>query len=165
MLKEYDKIAIISGEREVSYCELLQRIAVFAQYTPAGRGERTVIFSENREGWIYAFYSIWAHCGIAVPVDAGSTVSDVAYILSDCRPACVWTSRLRLDVLRAAVEESGVTTEIRLIDDYEQAPAGTDKACVEYEDQDTALIIYTSGTTGSPKGVMLSFANLNSQKT
>ena len=161
MLKEYDKIAIISGEREVSYCELLQRIAVFAQYTPAGRGERTVIFSENREGWIYAFYSIWAHRGIAVPVDAGSTVSDVAYILSDCRPACVWTSRLRLDVLRAAVEESGVTTEIRLIDDYEQAPAGTDKACVEYEDQDTALIIYTSGTTGSPKGVMLSFANLN----
>ena len=161
MLKEYDKIAIISGEREVSYCELLQRIAVFAQYTPAGRGERTVIFSENREGWIYAFYSIWAHRGIAVPVDAGSTVSDVAYILSDCRPACVWTSRLRLDVLRAAVEESGVTTEIRLIDDYEQAPTGTDKACVEYEDQDTALIIYTSGTTGSPKGVMLSFANLN----
>lgn len=161
MLKEYNKTAIISGEREVSYSELLQRVAVFAHCTPVERGGRAVIFSENREGWVYAFYAIWAHRGIAVPVDAGSTVGDVAYILSDCRPACVWTSRLRLDVLRAAIEESGVTTEIRLIDDYEQAPAGTDKACVEYEDQDTALIIYTSGTTGSPKGVMLSFANLN----
>lgn len=161
MLKEYNKTAIISGEREVSYSELLQRVAVFAHCTPVERGGRAVIFSENREGWVYAFYAIWAHRGIAVPVDAGSMVGDVAYILSDCRPACVWTSRLRLDVLRAAIEESGVTTEVRLIDDYEQAPAGTDKACVEYEDQDTALIIYTSGTTGSPKGVMLSFANLN----
>ena len=161
MLKEYNKTAIISGEREVSYSELLQRVAVFAHCTPVERGGRAVIFSENREGWIYAFYAIWAHRGIAVPVDAGSTVGDVAYILSDCRPACVWTSRLRLDVLRAAIEESGVTTEVRLIDDYEQSPVGTEKASVEYEDQDTALIIYTSGTTGSPKGVMLSFANLN----
>ena len=161
MLKEFNKTAIISGEREVSYSELLQRVAVFAQSTPVERGERAVIFSENREGWIYAFYAVWSHRAVAVPVDAGSTVSDVAYILSDCQPACVWTSRLRLDVLRAAIEESGVKTEVCLIDDFEQAPVGAEKASVGYEDNDTALIIYTSGTTGSPKGVMLSFANLN----
>lgn len=160
MLKEYQKTAIVTGDHEVSFSELLQRIAVFAHHTPSGKGTRVVIFSENREGWIYAFYSIWSHGGIAVPVDAGSTVGDVAYILKDCRPACIWTSRLRLDVAQAAVREAGVTTEIMLIDDYERMEPTEEKAEVQYHEQDTALIIYTSGTTGSPKGVMLSFANL-----
>ena len=161
MLKEYDKTAIISGDREVSFSELLQRIAVFAQYTPVEKGARVVIFSENREGWIYAFYAAWSHGATAVPVDAGSTVSDVAYILGDCRPDVIWTSRLRLDVAEAAVREAGVATKILLIDDYELAPVTEQKARIDYHDNDTALIVYTSGTTGSPKGVMLSYANLN----
>ena len=76
MIKNLHKAAIIAGEREVSYDEMFGRINLFARHTPKERGSKTVILSENREGWIYAFFSIWQNRGIAVPVDASSTVHD-----------------------------------------------------------------------------------------
>ena len=160
MIKERKGIAIICGERKVSFTELLQRVALFSKSGTQGAGERTLIFSENREGWIYAFYSVWANRGIAVPVDASSTVSDVSYIINDCKPVAVWTSRQKLETVQAAVKEAGQTMDIHIIDELETAPAGDEKAEIAYNEEDTALIIYTSGTTGSPKGVMLSFRNI-----
>ena len=168
MIKEYKNIAIMAGERNITYTQLLDYINLFSKYTPQGKGNKTLVFSENREGWIYAFFSIWQNKGVAVPVDASSTVSDVLYILNDCRPQCIWTSKERLNVAREAVQESGLPIQILLIDDYEQAvcPAREGKMYIQEDgiftadNQDMALIIYTSGTTGSPKGVMISYANL-----
>lgn len=161
MIKDFHKTAIIAGQRRVSYTELLRRITLFARHTPQEAGARTVIFSKNREGWAYAFFSVWLNRGIAVPVDATSTADEVAYVLQDCRPACVWTTRKRLDTLKQAIAQAGVEPKIVLIEDYEQASdEGMEPADIRYNDSDTALIIYTSGTTGKPKGVMLSFANL-----
>lgn len=160
MIKNSTGIAIIAGEREISFSELLQRVTLFSRKSPQKTGERTLIFAENREGWIYAFYSVWANHGIAVPVDASSTVSDVAYIINDCKPVLVWTSRDKLEVMKAAVKETGSALEIHLIDDYETVEMNETEAEITYKEEDTALIIYTSGTTGSPKGVMLSFQNL-----
>lgn len=168
MIKEFQNTAIMVGERNISYARLLDYINLFSKYTPQHEGDKTLIFSENREGWIYAFFSIWQNKGVAVPVDASSTVSDVVYILNDCQPQCIWTSKERLNVAEEAVKESGLPIQILLIDDYEQAecPAREGKMYIQQdgiftaENKDMALIIYTSGTTGSPKGVMISYANL-----
>ncbi len=160
MIKDFQKSAIIVGDRNVSYSEMLQRIHLFSQYTKGEKGDRVLILSENREGWIYAFFSVWARQEIATPVDAGSTAHDVAYIIKDCRPTCVWTSRTKVDLVREAINMAGIDVEILLIDDFELAPVSGEKAVIETQMEDTALIIYTSGTTGSPKGVMLSFANI-----
>ena len=160
MIKDSNRIAIIAGERNISFQELLQRITLYSHYTSRQAGEKTLIFAENREGWIYAFYSIWNNHGIAVPVDASSTVSDVAYIINDCKPACVWTTAQKLDVVKAAIQETGHTMDVCLIEDYELIEMHEENAQITYREEDTALIIYTSGTTGSPKGVMLSFQNI-----
>ena len=165
MIKNQHKTAIIAGEREVSYSEMLGRINLFAQHTPKEHGCKTVILSENREGWVYAFFSVWQNQGIAVPVDATATVNDVAYILRDCKPACVWASRDKVETARLAAKETGIDVKILVIDDYELAPAKDEEEWCgidnmkEIGDQ-CAIIIYTSGTTGSPKGVMLSYNNL-----
>ena len=92
---DLNKIAIIAGSHEVTYGEMLRRVAQFARKTPKGRQTKTVVFSENREGWAYAFFSVWLNEGIAVPVDASSTPGDVAYILRDCQPDAVWVSKER----------------------------------------------------------------------
>ena len=52
---DLNKVAIIAGEHNVTYSELLKRVAQFARKTPKGKQTKTVIFSENREGWAYAF--------------------------------------------------------------------------------------------------------------
>ena len=59
MIKDFQKTAIVVGEKKVSYCEMLQRIHLFSQHTTGDKGDRVLILSENREGWIYAFFSIW----------------------------------------------------------------------------------------------------------
>ena len=148
---ELNKIAIIAGEHEVTYAEMLQRVAQFSRKTPSGPDTKTVIFSENREGWAYAFYAIWLNEGVAVPVDATSTVGDVAYILDDCKPDAVWVSAGLERTIRAAIEQAGVSTAVNIIDDYESLSlAGEPKtsllpwsALSEPDNQDTAVIIYT----------------------
>ena len=165
---DLNKIAIIASKHDVTYGELLQRVAQFARKTPKGKETKTVIFSENREGWAYSFFSVWLNEGIAVPVDASSTASDVAYILNDCRPDAVWVSKEKEPVLREALSMSEAGPSVFIIDDYEGLSIQDEpvtsilpwSALSEPDNSDTALIIYTSGTTGSPKGVMLSYANL-----
>ncbi len=160
MIKDFHKTAIVTAEREVSYAELLVRIRHFAALAPSRPGERVVIFSENREGWVYAFYAVWHNQGIAVPVDATSTVADLAYILGDCQPRAVWVSQVLETTAREALRQAGADAELLVIDRHERAEADCPPAQIDYAPEDTALIIYTSGTTGQPKGVMLSFANL-----
>ena len=167
---DLNKVAIIAGEHNVTYSELLKRVAQFARKTPKGKQTKTVIFSENREGWAYAFFSIWLNEGIAVPVDASSTASDVAYILNDCKPDAIWVSKEKEPVLgeSLAAFNGEEKPKVFIIDDYEGLSLQDEPACSilpwaalsEPDNNDTAVIIYTSGTTGSPKGVMLSYAAL-----
>ena len=130
---ELNKIAIITSGHDVTYAELLQRVAQFARKTPKGKNTKTVIFSENRIGWAYSFFSIWLNEGIAIPVDASSTVGDVAYILNDCQPDAVWVSKDREAVLRESLtltssKDEEATPEIFIIDDYEEASIANEPA-------------------------------------
>ena len=166
MLKDFGKTAIIAGDHRISFTEVLRRVDLFRQVGPVAKGEKCIILSENREGWVYALYAIWRNKGVAVPVDATSTVHDVAYILNDCRPACIWTSTSKCELAKAAMKECQMELPLYLIDDYERAELSAAGCPIEPTEfspenvQDTCFIIYTSGTTGSPKGVMLSFRNI-----
>lgn len=166
MIKDFNKTAIITPTAEVSYRSMSQHIDRFAEFTPRGSGSKTIIFAENRKGWIYAFFSIWKNGGIAIPVDASSTVQDLTYILKDSGSRCIWTTNDHLKIAQEAVTLAGEDIALLNIDDYEDevipehGPDAPEPSTWQRQDEETAIIIYTSGTTGSPKGVMLSFANL-----
>lgn len=164
-----EKIAIIAGERNVTFAQALQYIDMFAQRIPSSGDNRIIVFSENSEGWIYAFFSIWQQGGVAVPVDASSTVSDFAYILRDCTPHGIWTSQHNVPVVEKALAETGLRIPYYVIEDRMKCQPDSTRQLPERlpwaeldvpYNQKVALIIYTSGTTGSPKGVMLSYQNL-----
>ena len=166
---DLEKIAIIAGERNITFAQALQYIDMFAERIPSSGNNRIIVFSENSEGWIYAFFSIWQQGGVAVPVDASSTVSDFSYILRDCTPHGIWTSQHNVPVVEKALAETGLRIPYYVIEDRmkcqpdstRQLPGRLPWAELDVPyNQKVALIIYTSGTTGSPKGVMLSYQNL-----
>lgn len=161
MIELRNKTALIVGEEQISYQELLSKTTQFSNQYKISSQDRVVILSENRKGWVYAFYSIWAQQGIPVPVDFLSSSSEVAYIINDCKPSVIWVSKERYGILEGALAQITHRPNILLIDDFEnQALTYEQPAKIEYQEQQTAFIIYTSGTTGSPKGVMLSFKNI-----
>ena len=175
-IKDFHKAAIITPEHEVSYAEMMQHIIEYAenlqkfntssvasQQAEADKyAKRIILFSENREEWVYAFFGIWRAGFIAVPVDATSTANDLAYIINDCKPCGIWVSENTCDVAKEAMAQAGHKMEMMSLKIEEDSHSSTDVQEMTFEgDKDTpCLIIYTSGTTGSPKGVMLSYDNL-----
>lgn len=172
LIKNFDAIAIMAGERNISFDEMLKRITLFSQKTKKStpedaekttqEREKTMIVCENREGFLYAFYSVWFNRNIAIPVDALSDKKELAYIMNDSKPTAVWTTEAQKERVEAAIKETGLDIKMLLVDEFERAEldATIEPADIEYNDNHTATIIYTSGTTGSPKGVMLSFRNM-----
>lgn len=153
-----DKIALILKNEKVTYNELTIQINKFAKIIPFNNS-KVAIYSENRLEWIYAFYAAWTKKCTVVPIDSGASVDDINYILNDCKPELIFTSK----------DLSGNISNVDTKHQFEKLvfdslPESEDELVNELNfDEDknkTAVIIYTSGTTGQPKGVMLSYANL-----
>ncbi|MDP4184481.1 MAG: AMP-binding protein, partial [Bacteroidota bacterium] len=64
-----EKAAIITKTKSVSYRELLENIGAYSELYRIKGYSKVAIYAENREEWIYAFYSIWQNDAIPVPVD------------------------------------------------------------------------------------------------
>ena len=115
-----DRIAIMSSSGDVTYKEMLQHVSVFGSHTKELNPKKTIIFSENRIGWVYAFYSVWQNRSIAVPVDATATVSDLEYIVKDCTPECMWVSEACEKVAREVVSHLDFDVRILIINEVER---------------------------------------------
>ncbi len=172
-----DKDALVCGDRHLSYRALASAIAHTSAVMKAhaAKGDRVVLLGANSLEWICAFYGVWHLGGVAVPVDFMSTPEEIAFILSDCRPAVVWTDGKTHAKLAKALELlDGWSPVVMSLDSLSKISQGASESgdsspsaqpavpesLGESPDEELALLVYTSGTTGSPKGVMLSFGNL-----
>ena len=157
-----DKTAVVFRGEHYSYTQLLRYAARYAHcFAGGGNPDKVLIFAENSVAWIFAFYGSVRSGAVTVPVDVQSTVGELSYILSDCRPDVVFTSAARRAVVDEALAQAGFVCNVFTEADVDLENIGLEPAeNIAVSDMErTMLIIYTSGTTGSPKGVMLSFKN------
>jgi long-chain acyl-CoA synthetase len=156
-----DKPALITNTDSFSYHDLIQHINKLAGLFKGKGYKKIALFSENRPEWIYAFYAGWKNDAIVVPIDFLSSPEDAAFIINDCRPELVFASKGMARVWDKLTGRTEYLPEIIFFEDisFEELPAEAGWNFSASHEK-TAVIIYTSGTTGSPKGVMLSYANL-----
>lgn len=161
--KASGKTALIYNDKEISYDEFILNTKKYASIVKSiNPQERVVIFAENRPEWVYAFYTSWINSCIAVPVDYLSTPEETAYILKDCKPSHVFTSKGNLEKLLKAFELTGKKIPYTVFEEVNEASLTPVNKEFIYDQESIAVIIYTSGTTGGQKGVMLSYGNLKS---
>jgi len=159
-IQDHAKTAYWFRDSEVSYSQLIQETRRRAALVEVNPGDRVALFGENRPEWVSAFFATWLRRGINVPIDALCQAEDVAYILKDCRPVLLHCTPGTRAIAEAALALLAPDEAPRLVCLEDPLPEASFEATPVPDPDDTAVLIYTSGTTGGPKGVMLTFDNL-----
>ncbi|MBU0473481.1 MAG: AMP-binding protein [Bacteroidetes bacterium] len=162
-LQPSEKTAIIYKNEVISYNLLLKTISQYSTLFDEAKTQKIAIYLENRPEWVYTFYSGMMTQSILVPIDFMLPPDDVAYILNDCQPEVIfYSNETETRVNETLLQVNHAMIKIN-IDNINLAEIDCEtRALAPYNDDDVFSIIYTSGTTGKPKGVMLTFGNIES---
>ncbi|EJG09977.1 long-chain-fatty-acid--CoA ligase [Fusobacterium vincentii ATCC 51190] len=161
-LYDRKKIAVTYGEQKYSYADVIKYVNYYSEFLDISKGDRVALMMENRPESIFSFFSIWAKKGIALSLDAGYTVEQLAFVLNDSKPKFIFVSNKVKEVVKKANEKIGNIVKIIVVDEI-TLPTNYVAKQEEFEndsDEDVAIIVYTSGTTGNPKGVMITYENI-----
>src|SRR5215210_4090248 len=79
--------AIVCGDEEISYAQLLSAVRRFAgvlRQLEVGAGERVAIAAHDCPAWVATFLGTVAAGAVAVPVSTLATATELAYVLEHC---------------------------------------------------------------------------------
>ncbi len=156
-----DRLAVVDGDRRLTWSELRERARRLAVALQAGgieRGDRVAFLALNTTELLEAHYGVPAAGAVLVAINTRLTSDEIAYILRHSGARMLVVDRTLAHLVDGASLERVIVCGEG--GDYEQflasAPGGEPEDRVESED-DTISINYTSGTTGRPKGVMYTY--------
>jgi acyl-CoA synthetase (AMP-forming)/AMP-acid ligase II len=169
-LRRPDHPALVCGPTRCNYAELQASVACAASglsQLGVRSGDRVVISLPNGIEFVQSAYAVFAIGGIAVPVNTKLTADEVAYMFTDAAPAAAiyhergregaWAGRRGAPGCRTIVVGDAAPGETAF-----EAVLATPAVPLPRLplDDDDCLIMYTSGTTGTPKGAVLTHANM-----
>ncbi|MFC9994346.1 fatty-acid--CoA ligase FadD5 [Nocardia sp. NPDC127526] len=171
-----DQVAFRFQGTDTTWSQLHERSERFADALArrgVGFGDRVLLLALNYVEYIEAVFGINALGAIAVPVNFRLTPPEVAYIVSDSGAKAIVTDTV-LQPLAAAVRAQAPELATCVVINGQSgdgvigyadflAEPGEPHAPLDIPEDTPCLIMYTSGTTGSPKGAVLSYANMNAQ--
>ena len=148
------KTAVLDGDKELTYGELLERAGRLAAMLAASGlepGQKVGLFLPRSARAIASLLGILRAGGTYVPIDPDYPEDRVSYIIGDSGIRLMVTSS---DFAAKLPKCPG----LEVITDLDPAPSPT--RLPELDPSSPAYVIYTSGSTGRPKGVVVSHDNL-----
>jgi len=179
-----NKTALVCAGRRWTYRELDEHANCLAHALVAEglkRWDRVAIHLDNSADCVMAIFAALKAGGVFLVVNPSVKADKLAYILNNCRAACLVTDGGKAQTLASHWSELPHLRTVVVAETNGAAPprgprtvplaeachVGSrheppTKRCI---DIDLAALIYTSGSTGRPKGVMLTHLNIVSAAT
>jgi long-chain acyl-CoA synthetase len=167
------KTAVIFKDAEITFAQLdlmATRLANKLKTFNMGRGDPVAIVLPNSSHWVVSYFAVMRLGAIAVPLDFRFKGEELISILSDASVRVVITSDLypdgavfsKVDSISKVIftGEKGTDSFTRY-EDVVKDESLSSEVSVDIREEQEALYLYTSGTTGKPKGVVLTFSNLD----
>ena len=167
------KSAIIFRQEQISFAQLKDKVFSLSQSLlklGVKRGDKVAIYLPSWPEYIFSYLAIWSIGACAVPLDFMLTEDEIISCLSHSETKILITKpkanilfadlKAKLPLLKYIIscqskDEASLSFEGLLEQGANQSPD------VEIKENDPAIIFYTSGTTGKPKGVLISYAQLD----
>jgi fatty-acyl-CoA synthase len=176
-LRYPDKLAVVDGERRVSFAEFdvaVNRTANALAARGLDKGDRLALLAHN--SWQYAVLAFaTAKIGVVlVPVNFMLGAEEIAFILRHSGSVGMVAEDALAPTAEKAMASAGLATGVcgwigadpadgwEAVDDWWTVGPDHDPEVV-VEDDDPLRLMYTSGTESRPKGVMLSSRSLIAQ--
>ena len=162
-----DRVALITGERVLTYAELADRIRRLAnglRGLGVGKGDRVAWLGPNHPAFLESLFAAGLLGAALAPVNHRLAAGQIRAILDAIEPGVLIQhgpidptavpDRVRHRIVLTGSTERAVDFEALV------AASSNDPVDVAVAIDDVCLLPHTSGTTGPPKGVMLTHANL-----
>jgi long-chain acyl-CoA synthetase len=169
--RQPDKLAIIAGDRRITYAELDARSSQVANAMAAegvGVQDHVAFLDKNSPEHLEVVFGAAKLNAISVAVNWRLAPPEVAYIVNDADAKVLVVGEEFAPVLDAIADQLETVTKVVVIGShprFESYDAWVDRQSVtdpgaQSTADDVSLQLYSSGTTGRPKGVMLTNGNL-----
>jgi acyl-CoA ligase (AMP-forming) (exosortase A-associated) len=149
--------ALIDRDRRLTYAELDARVSAVAGALAAraAPGERIAVWLPKSLECVILLFAVLRAGLVMVPVNPALRGQQVHHILTDSGACLIVTHRAR-----AATLVDSPCPVLELEADWPALAAGEALEGQGAGGNSLAALLYTSGSTGSPKGVMVTHANL-----